>query len=528
MKPYILAVALATLPAVCQVTNERLLNAVAEPANWLTYSGAYNSQRHSSLAEINRSNVSRLRVAWIYQAGNGQRTFQATPLVVDGVMYISEPAKVSALDARTGRPLWTFNRPLPETVITCCGLVNRGVAILGNSVFVGTMDAHVLALDIRTGRMRWDTVVADHLLGYSVSAAPLIVEDKVVVGVGGGEFGIRGFLDAYDAATGKRVWRTYTIPGDGEKGNESWSGDSWKTGGGPTWVTGTYDPELKLIYWGIGNPGPLFTGKSRRGDNLYTCSLLALDAATGKYRWHFQFTPHDEHDWDANQVPILIDRGEGEPRKLVVTANRNGFYYVLDRVTGRFLRARSFVKQNWASEIDAKGRPVPSATFSPSLRGTAIYPGAEGGTNWQSPTYSPRTGTFYVTTREEGMLYFQRDDRPYRPGQFFMRGSHITIPGEKPHGSVLALDAWTGEKRWEFPLLTTSWAGLLSTAGDLIFGGTGNEEGNFFALDATSGKPLWQIATGGEVRAAPITYQVAGKQHVAVAAGRNLMIFSLP
>jgi alcohol dehydrogenase (cytochrome c) len=382
----------AAIPAIGQVTAERLRNAAAEPANWLTYSGTYNSQRHSSLAEINRSNVDRLRVAWIYQTSGAQKGFQVTPLVVDGVMYISEPGtKVTALDARTGRALWTFSRPVPGTVISCCGVVNRGVAILGDTVYVGTMDARLIALNARTGKLKWETVIADHQLGYTVTAAPLIVEGKVIVGVGGGEFGIRGLLDAYDANTGKRVWRTYTIPAPGEPGSETWTGDSWKSGAGPTWVTGTYDPELRLIYWGIGNPGPLFMGGMREGDNLYTNSILAMEEATGKIRWYFQFTPHDEHDWDANQVPILIDRAQGEPRKLVVTANRNGFYYVLDRVTGKFIRALPFVKQNWARELDAKGRPVKSGSFSPTPHGTIIYPGAEGGTNWQRPI-APRRG----------------------------------------------------------------------------------------------------------------------------------------
>ena len=501
-----------------QVPYDRLLSPA--PADWLTYSGNYAGHRYSPLDQINRSNVARLKPAWMYQT-NDLNQFEVTPLVADGVMYISEPpSHAAALDLRTGRPLWMFRRAVPSDVRTCCGQVNRGLAILGGTVFLGTLDAHLLALDAKTGHLLWDTVVADFKSGYSITAAPLALDGKIVVGISGGEYGIRGFLDAYDPKTGARLWRFWTVPGPGEPGHETWPGDSWKTGSAATWLTGSYDPAANLIYWGTGNPGPDYDGGPREGDNLYSTSLLAIDAATGKRRWHFQFTPHDTHDWDANHVPVLLDT----PRKLVVVPNRNGFYYVLDRLTGEFLLARQYGKQNWAEGIDKRGRPVAIAGKEPRPEGAVVYPGVHGATNWNSPSYSPETRLLYVAVREEGTVFY-RATAQYIPGAYFSAGGMRGIAGVEPGGSIQALDPLSGERRWEFALHGPPWAGLLSTAGGLVFGGS--PEGNIFALDAATGKPLWSFQAGGPVYSNPVSYRFEGRQYVALTAGHTLLAFKV-
>jgi alcohol dehydrogenase (cytochrome c) len=512
-------------PLAAQVTYEHLLHASDSPANWLTYSGTYSGHRYSSLRQIDRTNVGRLKLAWMYQT-NDLNQFEATPLVADGVMYISEPpSNAAALDLRTGRPLWMFRRTPPGDVRLCCGQVNRGLAILGQTVFLGTVDAHLLALDAITGHLLWDVTVADYKLGYSITVAPLAVKDKVIVGISGGEYGIRGFVDAYHAASGKRAWRFWTVPGPGEPGHDTWEGDSWKTGSAATWVTGSYDPALNLIYWGTGNPGPDYDGDARRGDNLYANSLLAIDADNGALKWHYQFTPHDTHDWDANHVPVLIDaQFKGRARKLVIVANRNAFFYVLDRQTGEFLHAQPYGKQTWARGIDPHGRPIEVPDNAPKPEGTIVYPGLHGATNYGSPSYSPQTRMLYVSAREEGTLFY-RATAEYIPGSYFSAGGMRGIAGLEPSGSIKALDCLTGEQRWEFPLHSPQWAGVLSTAGGLVFGGT--SEGNIFALDAASGKPLWNVQAGGPVQASPISYESEGHQFVAMTAGHALLVFSL-
>ncbi|MGH9661515.1 MAG: pyrroloquinoline quinone-dependent dehydrogenase, partial [Bryobacteraceae bacterium] len=355
----------------------------------------------------------------------------------------------------------------------------------------------------------------------SITVAPLAIRDKIIVGVAGGEFGIRGFLDAYDAATGRRLWRFWTIPGPGEKGNETWEGNSWKTGSGGTWVTGSYDPALDLIYWGTGNPGPDYNGDVRRGDNLYANSLVAVEGATGRLRWHFQFTPHDVHDWDANHVPVLFDSG---PRKLVAVANRNAFYYVLDRVTGKFLVGTPFARQTWAKSLDANGRPIRLPGTLPSVEGAKVWPGLHGGTNWYSPSFDPKTKTLYVGTRDEGTIFHVATSE-YSPGRFFGGGGPKGIPGVEPSGSVKALDAESGKVKWEFPLHSPPWAGLMATAGGVVFGGT--SEGFLFALDAAVGKPLWRFPAGGAALGNPISFLHEGRQHVAMTAGTSLFVFAL-
>jgi alcohol dehydrogenase (cytochrome c) len=523
MRKLFLALWAAVCPLAAQVTYERIVAAPSEPASWLTYSGTYSGHRYSALKAINRTNVGLLKPAWIYQTTDLNQ-FEATPLVADGVMYISEPpSHAAALDLRTGRPIWTFRRNVPSDVHTCCGQVNRGLAILGNTVFLGTLDAHLLALDAKTGHLLWDVTVADYKTGYSITVAPLALNDKVIIGISGGEYGIRGFLDAYDPTTGARLWRFWTVPGTGEPGHETWDGDSWKTGSAATWVTGAYDPDLNLLYWGTGNPGPDYDGGPRAGDNLYAASLLALDAATGKRRWHFQFTPHDTHDWDANHVPVLLDATiQGRPRKLVVNANRNGFYYVLDRETGEFLLGNAYAKQTWASGLDQRGRPIVRKATEPRPEGTVVYPGIHGATNWNSPSYSPDTGLLYVAAREEGNVFYTATAE-YKAGNYFSAGGMRGIPSVEPAGSIKAIDPLTGKQRWEFALHGPPWAGVLSTAGGLVFGGT--PEGNLFALDAATGKALWNFQAGAPVYANPISYEFQGKQYIAITAGRSLLVF---
>lgn len=517
---------LLTAASLCaQVTYDRLLNASKEPGNWMTYSGSYRGWRYSELKQIDRANAGALRLGWVHQMPTSH-VVETTPLVVDGVMYVTEPpSNVVAIDAKTGRTFWRYVRTLP-TVNVCCGQVNRGVAILGNRVFVGTVDAHLVALDSQTGAVLWDVPVADRLTGHSITAAPLIVKDMVVCGVSGGEYGIRGFLDAYDAATGKRRWRFWTVPEPGQPGSESWKGDAWKTGGAPTWVTGSFDPELNLIVWGAGNPSPDWNGDVRPGDNLYSDSAIALDADTGKLKWYFQFVPHDTHDWDAVQVPVLVDgTWQGRPRKLVYWAHRGGFYYVLDRQTGQFLFGTPFAKQTWAGGLDAGGHPIHLPNTDPTPEGTYIWPGVQGATNWYSPSYSPATNLFYLAYWENRSVY-RKGDQEYSPGNRYIGSVPlIDLPEDLGSGGIRALNPQTGQKVWEYPLLTKPWAGVLSTAGGLVFGGS--DEGYLFALNSSTGKELWRKYLGGMIRANPVTYLADGKQYVSIAAGEGIFTFGL-
>jgi alcohol dehydrogenase (cytochrome c) len=518
--------ALSLAPS-AQVPYQRIAAAESEPGAWLTYSGNYSGHRFSPLRQLTPENVAKLRTAWVYQFKSIGRQ-ETSPVVADGVMYLSEPpTRVTALDLRTGRPLWSWQRQQARLSRTLgFGPTNRGVAVLDEMVYVGTLDCWLVALDAKTGAVRWETKVEENATGHSITAAPLAIDGKVIIGVAGGEAGIRGFLDAYDARTGKLAWRCWTIPGPGEPGNETWGGESWKTGAGPTWVTGSYDPQLKLLYWGTGNPGPDWNGDARPGDNLYTCSLLAIDAATGKLKWHFQFTPHDVHDWDANQVPVLLDADfQGRRRKLVVTANRNAFYYVLDRETGEFLHSAPYSKQTWARGLDSKGRPIVLPNTEPTVEGTLVWPSLQGATNWFSPAYSPVTQLFYVSVREMGSYYF-KGEAEYKAGQYFTGGGERALSGDKAAGSVRALDALSGKLKWEFRLQSPPWSGLLATAGGLVFGSA--PEGNFFALDAVTGKPLWDFQTGGNITANPISFLIDNRQHVAIAAGQALFVFGLP
>jgi alcohol dehydrogenase (cytochrome c) len=510
-----------------QVSYERLANADNEPGNWLSYSGNYHSTRFSDMEQINKNNVQKLAPVWIYQLKNGQGGFETTPIVADKIMYISEPpSTVTALDVATGRKIWSYTPDIPKDVRSLgFGPVNRGVAILDNNVYIGTLNAHLICLDAKSGALKWNVQVSDNKLGYAITCAPLAIDNKIIIGISGGEAGIRGFLDAYNAKTGQRVWRLYTIPGKGDRGNETWQGDSWKTGGAPTWVTGSYDKELNLLYWGVGNPGPDWNGDNRKGDNLYSCSVLAINPTTGKMVWYFQFTPHDTHDWDANQIPVLIDvKVKGVDQKALATANRNGFYYLLDRITGKFIAGKAYAKETWASGLDANGKPIIIPGKEPTEKGNLIYPSLQGATNWFSPSYSVRTGMFYVSVREMGSLYFKKEV-DYKPGAYFLGGGEQLLPGDNAYGAVKALDPVTGDIKWEFKLQSPPWSGLLSTAGGLVFGGT--IEGNFFALDAESGKSKWQFQTGGQIISNPISFNVNGDQRVAIAAGNMLIVFGL-
>jgi len=520
------AVLAASAWAQSPVPYERILHSADQPGNWLTYSGNYNGARHSTLSQITPDNVAVLKPAWVYQSREAGK-WECTPLVVDGVMYITErPNIVTALDARTGRPLWNYRRPMPTDVPGCCGPVNRGLAILGDALYLDTFDCHVVCLDAATGKERWSITTADYHAGYSMTAAPLALKGKIIAGISGGEYGARGFLDAYDAKTGARLWRLWTVPAPGQPGHETWGQAEWQKGGSTTWVTGSYDAELNTLYWGTGNPAPDYNDDSRPGDNLYSNCVLAIDPDTGKLRWHFQYTPHDTHDWDSNQVPILVDAEiAGQPRKLLLQANRNGFYYVLDRTTGEFLAGQAFAKVNWASGLDAKGRPIELPNLRPTREGVLVFPGQAGTVNWPSPSYDHLTHLFYVQAVEDFGQVFYKLKPNEEEGANFTGGGFRSQLGKEPYGVIKAIEATTGKVRWEFREQTSSNCGVLTTENGVLFSGT--REGEFFALDAASGKPLWRFTTGGQIHGGPVTFLVDGKQHVAVAAGNGLFVFAL-
>ena len=508
------------------VSSDRILRADQEPQHWLTFSGTYRSHRHSLLTQITPANVRSLQMAWLRQTQSYPGGFQATPLVVDGVMYTVEaPNNVLALDAASGRLLWKLPYNAPPTARVAGHVSNRGLAILGGTLFVGTIDAHLLAIDAYSGKLLWDVTVADArdpactlARCYGITNAPLVVKDKVIVGVAGGDDGtvgkgIRGFIAAFEPKTGKEAWRFYTIPAPGEPGGNTWSGDSWKTGGAGVWVTGSYDPELNLTYWGTGNPSPTGSASTRLGDNLYSASVVALDADTGKLRWHYQFTPHDDFDWDAAQIPVLVDLVRHDRlRKVMLWANRNGFLYMLDRATGEFIMGKPFVEMNWASGFDRSGRPIPVPGKERGAK-TTILPG--NATNWYPPSYSPATGLFYVPAFERGT-------------------QGIATPrGTPAYGAVRAFDAATGERKWEFRRNDATFsAGVLTTAAGVLFtgvrgGASSMADRHFYALNARSGELLWQLPLTGPVLSSPMTYAVNGKQFVAVNAGETLFVFAL-
>ncbi|MFL6414614.1 MAG: pyrroloquinoline quinone-dependent dehydrogenase [Bryobacteraceae bacterium] len=532
-----------------QVTFDRILHPEREPRNWLTYAGNVQSQHHSALEQITPENVKNLELKWVFQAATLDK-FEPTPIVVNGVLYTVQGNDVVALDAKTGRIFWIFPyNPSPNARI-CCGRISRGLAILGDTLFLAAIDGHLVAVDAKNGKALWDTPVSRSEAGYSLTLAPLVVKDKVLVGSAGGEYGISGFLAAFDAKTGKQVWRFNTIAQPGEPGHETWAGDSWKHGGGSIWLTGSYDPDLNLTYWGVGNPGPDWNGDSRLGDNLYSASVVALDPDTGKLKWFYQFNPHNEFDWDAVQTPVLVDMvWHGRPRKLILWANRNGFFYVIDRTTGEFLMAKNFAKQNWNVGFDERGRPMMAPGSKSSTEGTLIYPGNAGATNWYAPSFDAKTGLFYLNTWQETASLFVKGADDYVEGRYYgggnprppnprgagaglgMHGGWGTGPSvnqkkkEEGYGQLQALDPQTGEAKWHFDTSDVSESGILTTDSNVLF--TGNREGYFFALDAKDGKLLWKASVGGSVVMAPITYAVDAKQFVCFNAGNAVFAFGL-
>ncbi len=508
-------------------TFQDLLEGLKHPSRWLTYSGDYTGRRHSPLTQITPENVHRLAARWTFQTGTMTRGrgFEATPLVWDGVLYVTGSNNFAwALDARTGRPFWQFRRELPANLTYGASApVNRGFGMLGDRLFMVTLDAHLLALDRRTGSVFWDVVLADYKIGYAATMAPLVIDGKVIVGISGGEYPTRGFLDAYDPQTGARIWRFYTIPAPGEPGSETWppSPEVMARGGGATWATGTYDPELNLLYWGTGNPNPDYYGADRRGDNLYANSIVALDAKTGTLEWHYQFTPHDTHDWDSNHVPVLADLAMGgDRRKVVMVANRNGFFYVLDRVDGRVLLAKPFTDTTWAREVGPDGRPI---VLNDGSKG--CLPDQWGGTNFMPPSFDPSLGVFFVSARETCATFLPQRPKIV-PGQASF-GGVVWRQTEKAYGALRAIDVTSGERRWEFRYPTPTMAGVMSTASGLVF--AGDNEGNFIAFESRTGKNLWHYPTGAPIwGAAAMTYMLDGGQHVLIPSGTTLLSFALP
>jgi alcohol dehydrogenase (cytochrome c) len=516
-----------------KVPAESILASSERPHEWLTYAGNYGGHRHSALSQISRKTVGDLRVAWIAQLRSADAWLEASPIVAGGLIFVTEsPDGVVALDARTGQKVWQFRRPVPSNLQLCCGSVNRGAAILGDTLFVATLDAHLVALDAATGRKKWEIKVAEHREGYAMTGAPLALGDRVLVGVAGREYGIRGFVAAFSATDGRMLWKFHTIPAAGEPGHESWAGESWKIGGAATWTTGAYDAKLDLVYWGVGNPAPLHQGDVRAGDNLYANSVIALDAKSGKLRWHFQFTPADEHDWDAVQQPVLARiEWQGEQRAALLWANRNGFFYALDRETGKFLFAKPFVKQTWAAGFEPSGRPIPHPEARPTRTGSLVWPWTGGGTNWWPPSYDDGRRLLYVPTVDAAGIYFREDLVRFERGKPFMGGVAKNATNQPTTTAIRAIEAGTGNVRWEARLahgganIPRVVGGALSTAGGLVFAGYRDE---FFAFDADNGERLWQIRVGGAINAAPVSYSVDGTQFVAVMAGRALFTFSLP
>lgn len=514
------ALTLAALAASggAQPVEERYRN----PANWLSYDRDNTGRRYSELDQIHQDNVARLVPKWMFQYSPQQRRSEATPLVRDGVMYLTAGGmRAFALDPVTGRSIWRFDYPYAHGEEGQTPNSSRGFGLSGNRLYLATPDCHLVALDSRNGALLWRSAVTADQPCFGSTGAPVVVKNRVLVGIRGGDTGrVRGFLDAFNAETGEREWRFYTVPAPGEPGSETWpDNDSWKAGGGTPWTSGTYDPELDLLYWPTGNPGPKdFDGRNREGDNLYTATLLALRPDDGELVWHFQYTPHDEHDWDANQTPVLIDAvWEGRRRKLLAHPNRNSFLYVLDRETGTFLRATEFAKQTWLDRFTSEGRPIRRPGAAPSASGSLTCPDIHGGTNWQSPSFNPGTGLLYVMARDACGVYFRT-------------GASIDHLETGAQNFLRAIDLATGRIRWEIPLRgienrEVMFAGAMSTAGGLVF--FGSRDGNFMAADAETGEMLWHFNTGGTIRASPVTYEANGRQYVAITTKSGVFAFGL-
>ncbi len=528
---FICSVTLAAQQAAAPlVTNQDLLAGLpSDGSKWLIYHGNYFGHRHSPLTQITPQNVNQLKAQWTFQTGLTPN-FQTTPLFIDNVLYVTGfNGNAWAIDARSGRRVWQYRRNMPSDFRGCCGPNNRGMAAHGDKLFLGTGDAHLVALDMKTGDVLWDTELAEYKHGYSATVAPLVVKDKVIIGIAGAEFGIRGFIDAFDVNTGKKAWRFYTVAGPGEPGGQTWpkGTDAYLRGGGSIWVTGTHDPEQNLVFFGTGNPGPDYYSAVREGDNLYTASVVALDVDTGQLKWHFQFTPHDVHDWDSTQVPVLADLNiANQPRKTLLFANRNGFFYVLDRTNGRMILAKPFVTQTWAKEISPEGRPILLPGNMPNEEGTRTCPDLGGGTNYYSPSYDPSQRLFFVNARETCAIYYTWNE-PFRQGEQYQAGGTTRLRDFKSYGALRAIDPLTGERKWEFPYPTTSSSGVLTTASGLVF--TGDGDGNIIALDSRNGKYLWHYQLGVGLRSTGgTTYMVDGRQYLLAPSGSALTAFALP
>ena len=502
---------------------------VTSQADWPTYNGQTSGSRYSPLTQITKGNVARMIPKWIFSVPNAP-TLQVTPVVVDGVMYVTSANQCYAVDAGSGRQIWHYSRPRTKGLVgNAAGGVNRGVGVAGDRVFMVTDHAHLIALNRATGALLWETEMADWRQNYNATVAPLPVGNLVITGTSGGDEGVRGFLAAFDQATGKEVWRFWTVPLPGEPGSETWQGGGIAHPGATTWLTGTYDPELDTLYWPTGNPTPDLYGDDRRGDNLYSDSILALDPKTGRLKWYFQFTPHDVWDYDAQQTPALIDATwQGRPRKLLVQANRNGFFYVLDRTDGKFLFGTKYVKSvTWATGLTAEGRPIRVPDMEPSLEGRRVCPSLEGASNWYSTSFNPATGLYYVQTNDKCGV-FTKIPMEWAAGKGYMGGSFTQAPNEPAQRVLRAIDIQTGKIAWELPQVgpVTSWGGVLSTAGGIVI--FGEDSGSLMAADAVTGKPLWSFQTNQNWKASPMTYAFDNKQYIAVAVGSAIVTFGLP
>jgi alcohol dehydrogenase (cytochrome c) len=501
---------------------------VTSQADWPTYHGQLSGNRYSALTKIDKSNVARLAPRWIFPVPNSAR-LEVTPVVVDGVMYVTAANACYALDAGSGREIWQYSRQRTRGVIgDAGGGINRGVAVAGRRLFMVTDHAHIIALDRFTGALLWETEMADYRQNYGATSAPLAVGNLVIVGPSGGDEGVRGFLAAFDQATGKEVWRFWTVPKPGEPASETWKGGAIEHGCAATWLTGTYDPDLDILYWPTGNPCPDYSGDERKGDNLYSDSILALSPKTGKLLWHYQYTPHDLWDWDAQQPPVLVDAVfGGRPRQLLLHANRNGFFYVLDRKNGELLLAKPFVKNlTWAREIGADGRPVRIPGQEPTTEGVKVCPAVEGATNWFSTSYNPKTGWYYVQTLEKCNIFIKSVGK-WEAGKSYYDGSTRQVPGERGRKLLRAIGIETGKIAWELAQTgaANSWGGVLSTASGLVF--FGDDSNSLSAADAESGKRLWSFPVNSLWKASPMTYVFDEKQYVAAASGPNIIVFGL-
>ena len=501
---------------------------VTSDVDWDSYNGNPGGNRYTRLNGINKSNLSRLAPRWTFTLPN-TAFLQGTPVVSEGVMYVTSANECYALDAGSGRQIWHYERPRTRNLIgNAAGGINRGVAVAGDKIFMVTDHAHIIALSKSAGELVWETEMADYRVNYNATSAPLIAGDLVISGTSGGEEGARGFIAAYDQKTGKEAWRFWTVPGKGEPGSETWKGNGIEHGGGVAWFTGTFDPQLNTLYWPTGNPGQDYNGDERGGDNLYTDSVVALDAATGKLKWHYQFTPHDLWDWDATETPVLVDtKWQGQDRKLLLHANRNGFFYVFDRTDGKLLLGKQFVKKlNWASGIGSDGRPMKNPDMEPSPKGTKVCPSQDGATNWYSPSFSPETGLYYVQTLEKCSIYSKRD-ATWEAGRAFLGGAQRSVPDEKGEKILRAIDVQTGAVKWELPQPGAgfSWGGTLTTQNGLVF--FGEDTGAFAAADTVTGKPLWSFQTSLLWKASPMTYSFDKKQYIAIAGGSNITAFGI-